>query len=327
MSTETCCETCVLPGTTNGDPSPGLETPEAELNIHRWPVLAADDSDHIQFSQRIRQCTCNVSNCNVGANHTDHLCRPDEEKRDDFCLKEFQPSEMSKSAECLAENAKNITMIVGSPASAGHASDGNSFEVNSVTYRLKEEEPNTAADNTCECRNVAGVFGKASACEMECGLLNSEKTEGESIYNLIDASTDAQHDACSNCDLLSSTAICKNRLTNYQRRCETDDSEGSGHDYCTDCCDVVFKDGIEYRAYGAEHHLSEVMDLIGRDLSEPYSIYTYRYFIYNWPHLCIRVSVLSSPDFFELNVVFVCDELHLFFKAYGILTCTFYALQ
>jgi GNAT superfamily N-acetyltransferase len=28
------------------------------------------------------------------------------------------------------------------------------------------------------------------------------------------------------------------------------------------------------------------MALIDNELSEPYSIFTYRYFIYNWPHLC-----------------------------------------
>jgi len=28
------------------------------------------------------------------------------------------------------------------------------------------------------------------------------------------------------------------------------------------------------------------MKLIQKDLSEPYSIYTYRYFIHNWPKLC-----------------------------------------
>ncbi|OQV25136.1 putative N-alpha-acetyltransferase 30 [Hypsibius exemplaris] len=44
--------------------------------------------------------------------------------------------------------------------------------------------------------------------------------------------------------------------------------------------------GVRYITYGGEHHLHEIMDLITRDLSEPYSIYTYRYFIYQWPKLC-----------------------------------------
>ncbi|GAV03518.1 hypothetical protein RvY_13927 [Ramazzottius varieornatus] len=44
--------------------------------------------------------------------------------------------------------------------------------------------------------------------------------------------------------------------------------------------------GIHYVTYGGEDHLHQIMDLITRDFSEPYSIYTYRYFIYQWPKLC-----------------------------------------
>eukprot|EP00042_Codosiga_hollandica_P027922 m.142875 g.142875 ORF g.142875 m.142875 type:complete len:171 (-) comp52625_c0_seq5:42-554(-) len=43
---------------------------------------------------------------------------------------------------------------------------------------------------------------------------------------------------------------------------------------------------IELRVYGGEQLLGEIMALISADLSEPYSIYTYRYFINNWPKLC-----------------------------------------
>ena len=76
------------------------------------------------------------------------------------------------------------------------------------------------------------------------------------------------------------------------KRCRhaTADSSDSVHDYIASGCDVVFSDGIEYRPYGCERHLHEITELVSRDLSEPYSIYTYRYFIYNWPNLCFRVS-------------------------------------
>lgn len=49
--------------------------------------------------------------------------------------------------------------------------------------------------------------------------------------------------------------------------------------------------GVYYRQYRSEDDLHEIMALISKDLSEPYSIYTYRYFIYNWPTLCILVSM------------------------------------
>lgn len=45
-------------------------------------------------------------------------------------------------------------------------------------------------------------------------------------------------------------------------------------------------DGIHYIVYESELQMPDIMRLITKDLSEPYSIYTYRYFIHNWPKLC-----------------------------------------
>ncbi|KAK0588842.1 hypothetical protein LWI29_006165 [Acer saccharum] len=42
---------------------------------------------------------------------------------------------------------------------------------------------------------------------------------------------------------------------------------------------------IEYVIYGGEHHLPLIMNLVDQELSEPYSIFTYRYFVYLWPNL------------------------------------------
>lgn len=43
---------------------------------------------------------------------------------------------------------------------------------------------------------------------------------------------------------------------------------------------------ITYVEYESELQMADIMRLITKDLSEPYSIYTYRYFIHNWPKLC-----------------------------------------
>jgi peptide alpha-N-acetyltransferase len=43
---------------------------------------------------------------------------------------------------------------------------------------------------------------------------------------------------------------------------------------------------IRYIGYESELQMADIMKLIQKDLSEPYSIYTYRYFIHNWPKLC-----------------------------------------
>jgi Acetyltransferase (GNAT) family len=46
--------------------------------------------------------------------------------------------------------------------------------------------------------------------------------------------------------------------------------------------------------YKDEHDLALVMELIDKDLSEPYSIFTYRYFLEQWPHLCFLA--FSGPN-------------------------------
>ena len=50
--------------------------------------------------------------------------------------------------------------------------------------------------------------------------------------------------------------------------------------------------------YKSEVQMPDIIRLITKDLSEPYSIYTYRYFIHNWPQLCFLVSIhRKSSDF------------------------------
>ncbi|XP_077595370.1 N-alpha-acetyltransferase 30 [Stigmatopora nigra] len=48
---------------------------------------------------------------------------------------------------------------------------------------------------------------------------------------------------------------------------------------------------ICYVRYESELQMPWIMRLITKDLSEPYSIYTYRYFIHNWPQLCFLAMV------------------------------------
>lgn len=53
---------------------------------------------------------------------------------------------------------------------------------------------------------------------------------------------------------------------------------------------------IEYVSYGGEHHLPLIMALVDQELSEPYSIFTYRYFVYQWPQLSFLVLPAPSPN-------------------------------
>lgn len=56
---------------------------------------------------------------------------------------------------------------------------------------------------------------------------------------------------------------------------------------------------IQYVSYTSELQMPDIMKLIQKDLSEPYSIYTYRYFIHNWPKLCFLVCTLIYDLMFK----------------------------
>jgi hypothetical protein len=48
---------------------------------------------------------------------------------------------------------------------------------------------------------------------------------------------------------------------------------------------------IQYEHALEEQYLPAIRALISKDLSEPYSIYVYRYFLYQWAHLCFMVRL------------------------------------
>ena len=46
---------------------------------------------------------------------------------------------------------------------------------------------------------------------------------------------------------------------------------------------------VQYHGSKEEFYLPAIRALISKDLSEPYSIYIYRYFLYQWGDLCYMV--------------------------------------
>ncbi|KAF2670995.1 acyl-CoA N-acyltransferase [Microthyrium microscopicum] len=67
---------------------------------------------------------------------------------------------------------------------------------------------------------------------------------------------------------------------------------------------------VQYMQYTNEmepQYLEAIRKLIGRDLSEPYSIYVYRYFLFNWPDLC---WLALDDNTKELLGVIICKLEH-----------------
>ena len=65
--------------------------------------------------------------------------------------------------------------------------------------------------------------------------------------------------------------------------------------------------GIVYQQYSLEkeeEYLPQIRELITKDLSEPYSIYVYRYFLYQWAELCFMA--IDETDDNRLVGVVIC---------------------
>lgn len=65
--------------------------------------------------------------------------------------------------------------------------------------------------------------------------------------------------------------------------------------------------GIEYVQYSLDketEYLPQIRELISKDLSEPYSIYVYRYFLYQWAELCFMA--VDTTDNNKLAGVVIC---------------------
>lgn len=89
---------------------------------------------------------------------------------------------------------------------------------------------------------------------------------------------------------------CSDTDCNCNKSSDLDVCETSERIKSLDICDDIPEEkdiynGIEYVVYVSEVQMPDIMRLITKDLSEPYSIYTYRYFIHNWPKLCFLVSI------------------------------------
>lgn len=67
-------------------------------------------------------------------------------------------------------------------------------------------------------------------------------------------------------------------------------------DPSTDATAVTSTPTIVFRPFKSERDLAIVISMIEKELSEPYPIYTYRYFVQKWPELCLLAHFENDPD-------------------------------
>ena len=72
---------------------------------------------------------------------------------------------------------------------------------------------------------------------------------------------------------------------------------------------ILFEDdGLVYKTYPGESMIAPIMDIMKEELSEPYPIYTYRYFLNGWPDCTIIVYDKKNNSSFVGCIVGNCEE-------------------
>ncbi|THH03779.1 hypothetical protein EW146_g10345 [Bondarzewia mesenterica] len=66
---------------------------------------------------------------------------------------------------------------------------------------------------------------------------------------------------------------------------------------------------IIYRPYSGETDLPHIVSLVQNELSEPYVIYTYRYFLHQWPHLSFLAYPADHPTL-PIGVIVCKQSMH-----------------
>lgn len=146
--------------------------------------------------------------------------------------------------------------------------------------------------NGCKNHSVEEIKArKLSKSESDSATQEAEKSECECDNHNLESSlnkdlSSSQSDADSPQDAASCDALSQNQLDDKEEKLSCDKE-------------------ITYEVYESELQMPDIMRLITKDLSEPYSIYTYRYFIHNWPKLCFLVSVQNHLRSFFL--VYPCS--------------------
>lgn len=150
---------------------------------------------------------------------------------------------------------------------------------------------NEATDSTSKNHKLNGhILNDKQMVGDESVLLNG--CNGTHLSDSSESSCSNIHTSspqeCTNLESSSSAEVigaCLNRLT-IGSGSSALPCEKSGEQLAQDPLTSPLVRNVTYVQYQSELQMPDIMRLIQKDLSEPYSIYTYRYFIHNWPMLC-----------------------------------------
>lgn len=199
-----------------------------------------------------------------------------------FSTKEVVDSH-SKKAE---DNNCNLTIISPSTKLSPGVNEDKLTTVSQVSAHLKERLNLKSESSVNGIVNGLGVGVNIShAAETEHLSITNGKTlklESSSLCDKCEINVGGENSVADHKSFLN----CTKNSSEVLRKCSESIAynEGTGSKV-----ESKEKQEVKYVSYKSELQMPDIMRLIQKDLSEPYSIYTYRYFIHNWPKLCFLV--------------------------------------
>ncbi|XP_063538644.1 N-alpha-acetyltransferase 30 [Cydia strobilella] len=172
----------------------------------------------------------------------------------------------------------------------------NSLKSTSTKNKNKTAKDNSPSKTTDEVRIVNEEnLSAALASTLHVNNINSNLTNGTSDHSKEDKSVDK---ASAVEDVRDVNSIQSIDASNGESRepCGSDVDRNALVATVGNLENTFHQQGqstqgeIDIISYESELQMPEIMRVIQKDLSEPYSIYTYRYFIHNWPKLCFLAT-------------------------------------
>lgn len=144
-----------------------------------------------------------------------------------------------------------------------------SSEKNDNKLQFYEHEQNLSIiNNSSSTASITTIPSSTEQLQL-CNKLSDAKITDDSNC-IIDANNSQHNEAYISSE--DKDALSPSSSSSSDAACKTNDCRSN----------II----ITYKEYENELQMPDIMRLIQKDLSEPYSIYTYRYFIHKWPKLC-----------------------------------------
>lgn len=180
---------------------------------------------------------------------------------------------------------------------------------NELNVKCSKKSTNTKNKNNKKAKDLSDTtedmsileqttLSEALANTLHINNINNSLTNGSSDHANDDSPVD-QSEAKGEDSSKVENCVNSVQCSDAARNCQSSETSSPGakliHDYGDiannleirlDTQEQSPQDDIDIISYESEFQMPEIMRLIQKDLSEPYSIYTYRYFIHNWPKLC-----------------------------------------